>query len=173
LGKAKHQDVPINIEETIVGAIQTKAKDLAAESVFVRTDFGAISPVIQGDHVLLQQAFINIIGNAIHAMETTDSCSREILISTMDDNGSLLISIADTGAGIQIDQSSLFRAFSTTKVAGMGLGLAVCKSVVSAHRGTISLRDRIGETGAVVEIRLPVTTRRRPKSSLESFIQNG
>jgi signal transduction histidine kinase len=96
------------------------------------------APYVSGDRVQLQQVFLNLIMNAIEAMNA--AASRNVLgVKTeIGKNGEVLITIADSGPGIEADKmEKIFHTFFTTKQGGMGMGLSICRSIVEAHQGRI------------------------------------
>ncbi|NVP57265.1 PAS domain-containing sensor histidine kinase [Mycoplana rhizolycopersici] len=156
LGKAKPDTGEVAVDAAVFEAISLKRKELAAHDVDLEVDLRAGPALIQADRVLLQQTFLNVITNAMQAMEMAGSPERKLTIRTQVDDEGLLIGFADTGSGIDAETGeALFKAFNTTKPNGMGLGLAMCRSIVTAHGGTISLSNRGDRKGAVVEIRIP------------------
>lgn len=155
LGKSKSEDTEVTVDAAISDAVQLKQKELATDGVQVSLSLMAQGGAVRGDRVLLQQAFLNIISNAMHAMETADARTLSIHSSLTDDG--ITIRFTDSGAGLgSIAPETLFKPFNTTKPNGMGLGLAMCRSIMMAHSGTISIRDRADGRGAVVEVRLPL-----------------
>ncbi|MBB4007995.1 sensor histidine kinase [Allorhizobium taibaishanense] len=159
LGKAKSDSGEVVIETAIRDALRQKQTELAAHAVQLALRFSAPERIVQGDLILLQQAFLNIIGNAVQAMDGVPVGQRLLTISTSVTQDMVKIILADTGPGLgDKHQDTLFKAFVTTKPGGMGLGLAMCRSIVTAHGGTISIKNAENgndETGAVVEISLP------------------
>jgi signal transduction histidine kinase len=96
-------------------------------------------PSIVGDHVQLQQVFMNLIANAIEAMEPVDERTRVLRITSGIENGSsILVTVEDSGSGIDAKNAGrVFETFFTTKRSGTGMGLAICKSIVEAHHGRL------------------------------------
>jgi PAS domain S-box-containing protein len=167
LGKAKSESTELAIDTLIGDAVRMKIKELTNEGVRLSLALGAPSAIIQGDKVLLQQAFLNIISNAMQAMDTTLVDTRSLLIESEMDDANILIRFTDSGAGLgSSSPESLFKPFNTTKPNGMGLGLAMCRSIVMAHNGTISIRARTSGRGAVVDIRLPLALEARQRLSV-------
>jgi signal transduction histidine kinase len=103
------------------------------------------------DPGLMKRVFSNLIANAVQAMPE----GGELTVDASKSDEEALVSFHDTGVGIpQEDFSKLFSPFFTTKAKGQGLGLAVCKRLVEAHGGEITVESRLGE-GTTFTIRLP------------------
>jgi PAS domain S-box-containing protein len=157
LGKAKSESAEVAVDTLISEALRMKIKELTSEAVHLSLALGAPFAMVQGDRVLLQQAFLNVISNAMQAMEMTVADTRVLLIESEADGEHVVVRFFDSGAGLGSQSpESLFKPFNTTKPNGMGLGLAMCRSIMMAHSGTISIRNRTDGRGAVVEIRLPL-----------------
>jgi len=117
------------------------AKELG---VRVRFQFDPVVDLVLADKVQIQQVLLNLIRNAIEAMEGTDR--KELIIRTraIDDN-MLEISVADTGSGIAPEVSAqLFQPFFTTKAHGMGVGLSISRTIIEAHGGQIGIEPNPG-----------------------------
>ncbi len=111
---------------------------------------------VKGDPVQLQQVILNLIINAMDAISDADTGKREVSVSTLSTGNQAEIRIADTGPGIPAsDLASLFDPFFTTKPQGMGMGLAIARTIVEAHHGTIVAANQPAG-GALFTIRLPV-----------------
>ena len=111
------------------------AKD---QGIRVRFQFSRSHDLVLADKVQIQQVLLNLIRNAIEAMQDTEK--RELVLSTdlVEDNTMLIISVADTGAGIAPEiASQLFQPFVTTKRQGMGVGLSISRTIIEAHGGKI------------------------------------
>ena len=109
---------------------------------------------VRADRVQIQQVLINLVRNAVEAME--GSAAKEVVVSTRAIGGEMIeIAVADSGTGLRgADMDSLFSQFTTTKKGGMGIGLAISRTIVEAHGGQISGEDR-PEGGAVFRFTLP------------------
>ena len=113
-------------------------------------------PIVDGDRVQLQQVILNLILNAIEAMNLVAAGPRELIISSASDSNGVLISVLDSGAGFagkNLDR--IFNAFYTTKLSGMGMGLAISRSIVENHGGRIWATPN-SPRGAVVQFTLPI-----------------
>jgi two-component system sensor kinase FixL len=130
------------------------AKD---QGVRVRFQFDRTHDLVLADKVQIQQVLLNLIRNAIEAMQET--VKRDLLISTTaDDDGMLTISVADTGPGIAPEiVSQLFQPFITTKRHGMGVGLSISRTIVEAHGGRIWAEPNPGG-GTVFHLTLRAVT---------------
>ena len=113
-------------------------------------------PYVMADPVQLQQVILNLITNAIDAMSASKHGARILLIETnIDQDDSVVITVADTGPGFDSKVAEqLFKPFFTTKSSGMGLGLPICKSIIEAHQGQLTVASREPH-GAVFRIELP------------------
>ena len=125
--------------------------------VSVRTQFAEPSPVVQADRVQLQQVILNLIINAVEAMSAIGDRSRELTIASgRDDANAVFVEVQDTGPGLdpaKIDR--LFQSFFTTKPEGIGMGLAISRSIAEAHGGRLSAAPN-PPRGAVFRLTLPV-----------------
>jgi signal transduction histidine kinase len=111
-------------------------------------------PAVHGDRVQLQQVLLNLITNAIHAMATRDEPRVLSVRCEACKEGGVLISVADTGRGIDPhDITRIFNPLFTTKPDGMGMGLAICRSIVEAHDGRLWVTPNTPE-GAVFQFTL-------------------
>ena len=117
-----------------------------------------LSP-IHCDRVQLQQVVLNLILNAAEAMGSIEAESRDLLISTQQNHGGLLVAVRDSGPGIDPEgRERVFDAFYSTKSSGVGMGLSICRSIVEAHGGRLWV-DANEPRGAVFQFTLPNANR--------------
>jgi signal transduction histidine kinase len=110
---------------------------------------------VEGNDVQLQQVILNIVLNAIDAMSLITDRDRVLRVTASAKNGEVLVSVEDTGTGIDPNNlDKIFNPFFTTKHQGMGLGLSICRSIVEAHGGKLTARNG-ADRGAVVQIAIP------------------
>jgi PAS domain S-box-containing protein len=136
-GEVGHAEVAVN--DAIEEVITLVDAELRAAGVMVKRDLDFHLPSIWGDRIQIQQVVINLVLNALDAMQNVERCTRRLKVTTRaaDETG-VIVRIEDSGAGIDphaVDR--LFDAFYTTKSHGTGLGLAISRSIVEAHGGRI------------------------------------
>ena len=114
-------------------------------------------PPVVGDSVLLQQVLVNLIRNGFDAMKSVSIGERTLVIETADDAGSAVrVSVHDIGVGVDEQNiQSLFTPFHTTKANGLGMGLAISRSIIQKHRGKI-WAERNPDRGMSFHFTLPV-----------------
>ena len=143
-----------NIVADVLGLLD---REIMAVSVRVTTDFRVAEPIVLADRVELQQVIANLITNALHAMAEVPVDRRELNITlTAEEFSMVTIEVRDNGTGIAPENMArLFSPYFTTKNDGMGIGLAICKTIVEAHGGSLTARNHEGG-GAVFEILMPL-----------------
>ncbi|PSH68394.1 hypothetical protein CU102_13980 [Phyllobacterium brassicacearum] len=126
------------------------------KNVVFKTRLEPNLPFIRGDQIQLQQIIVNLIVNSIQAMKAAPQTQHEIYLETsLDANDHVAFSIRDTGTGIPIEyMEQLFDGFFTTKDGGLGIGLAICQSIVKAHGGTIAAANH-ADGGALFHFSIP------------------
>jgi len=143
----------------LVAAVLRLAEPEAHEAGirFVRRLAGA-APVVRADRLLIEQVALNLVRNAVEAVQALPEARRRITVATqVEADGSGTFSVADLGEGVPEEaKERLFDPFVTTKPGGLGLGLSICRSVVEAHGGVIRHQGN-GARGAVFAFTLPGT----------------
>jgi signal transduction histidine kinase len=113
---------------------------------------------ILGDRIQLQQVILNLVMNGIEAMRDTPSENRIISIRTSRIENFAQLSVSDRGSGIPDEKlNAVFEPFFTSKAEGMGMGLSIARTIIEAHNGVISAKNR-DHGGATFRIRLPLCT---------------
>jgi PAS domain S-box-containing protein len=138
------------IVEEVCGLMRDEAQ---RKAVMLRTDLHPNLPDVVADRVQLQQLLANLTRNAIEAMEPITDRPKEISIKSASDSQGIVVHVADLGVGFS-DVESLFEPFVTSKAKGMGMGLAICRSIVEAHEGRIWATSNEG-AGATFSFSLP------------------
>ena len=115
----------------------------------------------------LQEVIVNLVRNAMEAMDDTTDRNRVLLVKTEQRSGdAIVLSVQDTGPGIDPKNlESIFDAFVTTKSGGMGLGLAICRMIISRHEGQLSA-SADNKNGALFQFTLPIKSAVGPSTAL-------
>ena len=155
--KAPPRKDGLEINQAILEVIALAHGEIEKNGVSVRMQFAEGLPLIQGDRVQLQQVILNLIINAVEAMSSDSTVSRELLISTScAEPNSVSVAVRDSGPGLDpMSLDRVFEAFYTTKPDGLGMGLAICRSIIEAHGGQLWATAATPE-GAVFNFTLPV-----------------
>ena len=146
-----------DLNEAILEMIALTRSEVLRHGILLRTELAPGLPAVDGDRTQLQQVTLNLILNAIEAMGGIDAGARELRINTeREAAGGVLVTVRDSGPGLDpTDMERVFRAFYTTKPEGMGMGLAICRSMVEAHGGRMwASANEPG--GAVFQFTLPL-----------------
>jgi hypothetical protein len=135
--RAAREEVPLDLNEVIAEVLRLLQSETAKRRVIVETDLGQDLAPVNGDRVQLQQLILNLLLNGIEAMDPViDHPKRLFIRSKRESDDNVLVEIQDSGVGLK-DPDTVFDAFFTTKENGMGMGLAICRSIVQAHNGRL------------------------------------
>jgi len=151
-----HHD-PIDLNNLINRTLTLASGEVLRHQVEVETDLAADLPSVLGDRVQLQQVLLNLILNAVEAMSLIAGRPRILTVRSerRETRESTAIVVQDSGPGLDPREAEhLFDPFFTTKPEGMGLGLSICRTIISAHGGHISVANNAGH-GATFEFTLP------------------
>jgi signal transduction histidine kinase len=136
--------VDLDVNEVIDEMLRLIRTNTLAKRVAVEVDLEKQLPLVLGDRVQLQQVIFNLLANGIEAMEAVEDRPRKLRIcSKLEGPESIVIEIRDYGTGLA-DSKKAFEAFYTTKNNGMGMGLAICRSIVEAHGGRLGVTPTQG-----------------------------
>ena len=147
----------INLNELVTKVAHIVRPDAVAHSCEVETSLAKDLPLIEVDPVQIQQVLVNLVSNAFDAMRQTPPDERKVEISTArDSDGKVRLSVRDHGTGIRAEvHERLFDRFFTTKEQGLGMGLAIVRSIVESHGGHIQA-ENVADGGARFYFTLPV-----------------
>jgi C4-dicarboxylate-specific signal transduction histidine kinase len=154
----------IHVSDVARQVLRLVEHDLLLNEVSLVTDFQYDLPEVYADRTLIQQVILNLVRNAIDAMNSTPPRARRLrLVTSLVGHSSVLLSVHDTGSGITKEQSEqVFEPFFTTKPTGMGLGLAICRTIIQDHGGSLRLA-KTDVDGCVFEMMLPISTLRQAR----------
>jgi len=152
-GVAKRTELDMN--QIIQDVTILLRNELSRNRVSLRKELAAELPRVHGDSVQLQQVLINLMMNAVEAMRTSKARIRELLIRSAKNSDGVLVQMQDSGPGIEPELASrIFEPFFTTKAEGIGMGLAISRSIIESHGGKLSIIP--SAQGALFQFTLPV-----------------
>jgi PAS domain S-box-containing protein len=137
--KAPPQMDWLDVNETIHEVIALARSEMQRNNIALETQLSEHVPVISADRIQLQQVILNLVMNGIEAMNTVTDRPREMVIrSSAQESGKVLVAVQDSGTGIDSQNlDKIFDTFYTTKPQGMGMGLAISRSIVENHGGSL------------------------------------
>jgi PAS domain S-box-containing protein len=154
-GKRPLERQALDVNELASDILRLVGGDARRRGVALRTELVPALPAIAADRVCLQQVVLNLLVNAMDALDQVEEEDRELVVRTRLLDDAVEVAVSDTGRGIPADRlPKLFDAFFTTKKDGLGLGLAIARSIVEAHGGRIWAEDH-GGRGATFRMTLP------------------
>ena len=149
----------LDLKDVVNDVLALARYESARRCITIRTDLPKDLPSVSGDRVQLQQVLLNLVVNGMDAMDTIEESKRVLIIcgrcETRDGMPADLISVQDAGTGFKPEEMDrLFEAFYTTKPQGMGMGLAISRSIIEAHGGRLWAEQNQGP-GASFFVSLP------------------
>jgi len=154
----------VDVREVVSASIGFVSPEAASRRISIRSEIAGGDVLVSGDVIQLQQILVNFLMNAIQAIDHSAAKLREVEIVVTGSHDLVAISVRDTGPGIRHDQAArIFDNFFSTKDGGMGMGLAICKSIAEAHGGHIEAVN--WANGAVFSFSLP-RVKTRPSTTV-------
>jgi C4-dicarboxylate-specific signal transduction histidine kinase len=146
----------VDLNELIRDTVALVQGEMHRHRILLRTELAPDLPPVAGDRVQLQQVILNLVMNGLEAIKEGVERPRELLIRSQPDaTGAALVAVHDTGIGLNPQHvERVFDAFYTTKPEGMGMGLAICRSIIEAHGGRLWASANAPQ-GAVFQFTLP------------------
>ena len=149
------EKAPLNLSDVARDVIGLVGHEARRKQVIIHSQLGESLPAVEADRVQLQQVLLNLCMNGIEAMHDTDANQRQLTVQTVMSNGSVLAAVSDRGMGIEPAKSEqLFKPFHTTKANGMGMGLAISRSIIESFGGKLWAESNAGG-GAMFSFSLP------------------
>ena len=178
--KAPFERTLLNLRDVITDVCALARYESASRRVTIRTELPEELPLVSGDRVQLQQVLLNLIVNGMDAMDTVEESRRVLIIcgrpEIRDGIPEAWLSVHDTGTGFKPEtMQRLFEAFYTTKAHGMGMGLAISRSIIEAHGGRLWAEPNQGP-GATFSFSLPAAPERpgeRGSAATEGAVEGG
>jgi two-component system, LuxR family, sensor kinase FixL len=129
--------LPMSLNEAIEDVLRLAQSDLIGRGVAVVRRLADSLPEVKGDRVQLQQVVLNLILNGADAMSANEPGARRLNIVTARHGRVVRVSVRDEGCGLSTDAEKIFQPFFTTKAHGLGMGLAICRVIIDAHKGRL------------------------------------
>ncbi|WP_083219455.1 PAS domain S-box protein [Bradyrhizobium icense] len=157
INKVPPRNDRFDLNEAILEMVALTRSEMLKHGILLQTDLAPGLPMVKGDRTQLQQVILNLILNAVEAMEGIEERAGALRInSEREAAGGVLVTVRDSGPGLDpADVERVFEAFYTTKAKGMGMGLAICRSMVEAHGGRMWAGAN-EPRGAVFQFSLPL-----------------
>jgi PAS domain S-box-containing protein len=158
LGKGDAQYAPVELNDVVRESLELTHSEFVTRNVVATLHLDAMLPTVLADRVQMQQVVLNLLMNACEAMVATPLARRQAVLSTrfLPASEAVEITVQDNGSGIAPgDTERIFQPFVTTKSHGLGLGLAICRSVAEAHHGVL-WAENAPEGGAIFHIKVPI-----------------
>jgi signal transduction histidine kinase len=156
LEKGSQERVQLDVNDLIREVMTFVRADLRHHGIAVRAELADDLPRISAVRIQLQQVLLNLIANAVESMASIEDGARVLTVRSQKADGhGILVTVEDTGTGIdQTDVERVFEAFFSTKPEGMGMGLSICRSIIEAHGGRITVSPA-RPRGSVFQVSLP------------------
>jgi C4-dicarboxylate-specific signal transduction histidine kinase len=149
---------PVDLNEATREVLALSRGELRRARATARLELAEDLPPVLGDRVQLQQVVLNLLRNAVQAMDDVVDRPKEVVIRTAADDGRVTLSVQDAGVGVDPREADrLFDAFYTTKPEGMGVGLSVSRSIIESHGGRLWAAPNDGP-GATFALSIPSRT---------------
>ena len=151
--------VPLDINAVIRETVVLAAARLRDSQVTLITALADDLPAVSGDRIELQQVLLNLIDNAVDALDEVAAGSRRVEVSSsLAEDQSVVVAVADNGVGLaHVDVRRMFTLAYTTKAKGTGVGLSISRSIIDAHRGRL-WAEQNPSGGAIFRFTVPVRT---------------
>jgi C4-dicarboxylate-specific signal transduction histidine kinase len=136
--RAESDRLSCDVNEIVLESVALMAFEARQKTVILETELAPIPLVVFANRVEIQQVFVNLLHNAIEAMEDVSDGVRRATIRTMEVGNSVEIVVSDNGPGLPSnDHGNIFEAFVTTKPDGLGMGLTISSTIVASHGGRL------------------------------------
>ena len=154
--KRRQKIVPVDVNDLIRESVRLLAADFRHAGVRCQLELAASLPPALADGVQIEQVLVNLLRNAVDAMSQSPAAERQLLVKSDVADAALRVKVIDRGCGADADvRRSMFDAFFTTKPEGMGMGLAISRSIIEGHSGHIQAIAN-PDAGLTIEFTLPI-----------------
>ena len=156
LQKGELEHVALNVNDVVREVTELVRNDTMLRDIPVHLDLDAALPLVRGDRAQLQQVVLNLVLNGLESTSASNRLADGLVIRTSVDDKEVIVAVEDSGTGIDMqDLDRLFQPLYTTKTEGLGMGLAIARTIIGAHAGELRASNNAGG-GATFEFTLPV-----------------
>jgi signal transduction histidine kinase len=161
-GKSNQQGRWVDVNEMIIEVLQSSRKELQDHGIETRLALASELPLVDGHRRQLEEVILNLVHNAVEAMDATTNRERVLQVRTgIKDHAAIIVAVRDSGPGIDPKQiDGIFGAFFSSKSHGMGLGLAICRMIIEHHGGHLTAWSD-GKNGSLFQFALPIKSREK------------
>ena len=156
MGRSELRYERVDFNEAVREVLSLIRSEILLRNISLSEDLHPDIPPVYGNRISIQQVILNLVMNALEAIESHPTENPEILVFTWTEGSKeVILSVSDTGPGIEPDHlTSIFHSFHTTKAGGLGMGLSICKTIAREHGGKIWAENR-PEGGSTFFFSLP------------------
>lgn len=175
--RALAKQAPANLQRVSVDAViedvlRLTSSEIAEKKIELSAQLAAGSQTVFADPIQIQQVVLNLINNAADAMLDVDDMSRRLSVTSHQDDGMIVVCVSDSGPGLDAATAArIFESFFTTKESGMGMGLAISRSIMEAHGGTLNVVPS-EQRGCTFSFRLPLSSQTTEITNAGARISN-
>jgi signal transduction histidine kinase len=144
-----------NVNDTVLATLPLIQNQIDRYGISLGTQLDTSLPNIRCDEIQLQQVLLNLLVNAVESLAKVEPGTRELRLRTARSVDNVIVAVEDNGTGLSAELDRLFDAFYTTKSEGLGMGLAIARSIIEAHSGRIWAETRRPQ-GAIMQFSLPI-----------------
>jgi signal transduction histidine kinase len=161
-GKGNQEGRWVDVNEMIIEVLQSSRKELQDHGIETRLALASELPLVDGHRRQLEEVILNLVHNAVEAMDATTNRERVLQVRTgIKDHDAIIVAVRDSGPGIDPKQiDGIFNAFFSSKSHGMGLGLAICRMIIEHHGGHLTAWSD-GKNGSLFQFALPIKSREK------------
>ena len=159
ISKGAPQRQRLSLNELVEGVLKFVVDEARSHGVSVRVDLGPELPDLEVDAVQIEQVVLNLLRNALEAIYESPGDAPVLAVSTRNGNGEVEVTVRDSGAGLRPEVAAeIFEPFVSSKPGGLGMGLSICRSIVTAHGGRLWGTPN-GDRGMAFQFTLPLRRR--------------
>jgi C4-dicarboxylate-specific signal transduction histidine kinase len=160
ISRENGEETAVDVRALAGEALRVLEPEARLHGVTVRLEDGEMLPPVRGNAIQIEQVLVNLMLNGVQAVATDDCVRREVVVAATRTGDTVEVTVSDSGGGIAAEVANkLFSPFVTTKARGLGLGLAICRTIVENHGGRLWATN-MKKAGATFRFSLPLANAR-------------